>query len=93
MRVRVLRVLLLLLLLLLFVHAGVCRVAECGCVKFGSVLVQVPNRWWLHRFVYSSRDSEVARAHITFLPFSTGTHVIWAGCFCVVVLRQAGQIE
>ena len=65
----------------------------CACVKFGSVLVQVPNRWWLHRFVYSSRDSEVARAHVTFLPFSTGTHVIWAGCFCVVVLRQAGQIE
>ena len=30
----------------------------------------------LHRFVYSSRDSEVARAHVTFLPFSTGTHVI-----------------
>ena len=44
-----------------------------GCVKFGSVLVQVPNRY---RFVYSSRNSEVARAHITFLPFSTGTHVI-----------------
>ena len=49
---------------------------SCGCAKFGSVLVQVPNRY---RFVYSSRNSEVARAHITFLPFSTGIHVIWAG--------------
>ena len=47
--------------------------------KVGSVLVQVPNRY---RFVYSSRNSEVARAQITFLPFSTGTHVIWAGYFC-----------
>ena len=65
----------LLLLLLLFVHAGVCCVASVE----RSVLVEVPNRWWLHRFVYSSRDSEVARAQITFLPFSTGTHVIWAG--------------
>ena len=84
MRFRVLRVvvlLLLLLLLLLFVHAGVCCVASTkyGCVKFGSVLVQVPDR---NRFVYSSRNSEVARAHITFLPFPTGTHVIWAGYFC-----------
>ena len=51
----------------------------CGCVKFGSVLVQVANRY---RFVNSSRNSEVARAQITFLPFSTGTHVIWAGYFC-----------
>ena len=60
MRVRVLCVLLLLLLLLLllFVHAGVCCVASVYlvCVKFGSVLVQVPNRY---RFVYSSRNSEV----------------------------------
>ena len=83
MLVRVLCVLLLLLLLLLllFVHAGVCCVASVYlvCVKFGSVLVQVPNRY---RFVYSSRNSEVARAQITFLPFSTGTHVIWAGYFC-----------
>ena len=44
----------------------------------------------LHRFVYISQGSEVARARITFLPFSTGTHVIGV---CVVVLRQAGQIE
>ena len=34
------------------------------------------------------RDPPVARAHITFLPFSTGTQVIW-----VVVPRQAGQID
>ena len=73
MRVRVLRVrVLLLLLLLLFVHAGVCCVASMD-------LVQVPNRY---RFVCSSRNSEVAGAHITFPPFSTGTHVIWAGYFC-----------
>ena len=41
---------------------------------------------------YSSRNSEVARAHITFLPFAPGTHVIWTGYF-VVALREAGQIE
>ena len=87
-RVRVL-LLLLLLLLLLFVHAGVCCVASSSmdvCVKFGSVLVQVPNRY---RFGCSSRNSEAARAHITSLPFSTGPHVIWAGYF----LHQAGQID
>ena len=76
MRVRVLRVLLLLLLLLLlFVHAGVCCVASVDVQS----LVQFLSRF---RFVYSSRNSEVARAQITFLQFSTGTHVIWAGYFC-----------
>ena len=40
-RVRVL----LLLLLLLLVRAGGCCVARYGCGKFGSVLVQVKNRY------------------------------------------------
>ena len=69
MRVRVLLVLLLLLLLLLllFVHAGAYCVASVDVQS----LVQ-----------FLSRCRIVTRAQITFLPFSTGTHVIWAGYFC-----------
>ena len=35
----------------------------------------------------------MARAHITFLPFSTGTHVIWAGFSCTRLVKSIRLVK